>query len=177
MGKITKESLLGPGDEEKLPGLSLFTPIKFDLSGDAPSKADATPATGAEAEGLRSRIKLMKQDLIKMKAVGGADNSLEQALEELIVSCELQLKGFNSPIAGEPAQTSTPTKSTPSSTTGEPTPKAKGTGILSFHEGELASRPDSGSTMSFGYFRTRSGKPPAQDRLEYPEDYPSEEKK
>ena len=32
-------------------------------------------------------------------------------------------------------------------------------GIVSFHEGELESKPDSGATMSFGYFRTKMGLP------------------
>ena len=46
-----------------------------------------------------------------------------------------------------------------STTTGPPTQPEKPFGIVSRHEGEMYS-PENAATVSFGYFRTKSGLPP-----------------
>ncbi|MFA5975175.1 MAG: hypothetical protein WC859_03310 [Elusimicrobiota bacterium] len=42
----------------------------------------------------------------------------------------------------------------------------KRTGIVSWHEGEFSSRPDQPAILSFGYFRTKSGRPPEVEARE-----------
>jgi hypothetical protein len=67
---------------------------------------------------------------------------------------------FQKPKVSTSEPTRQSSKSSVSTTTGTPTQPAKRFGIVSFHEGELHSKPDSDATMSFSYFRTKTGLPP-----------------
>ena len=67
-----------------------------------------------------------------------------------------------SPMPRRPKKPTTPTSSS-NTTTGTSTPPARRTGIVSRGAVDPYSQEDS-AVMSFGYFRTKSGLPPAQDQ-------------
>ncbi len=48
--------------------------------------------------------------------------------------------------------------------------EVKRTGIVSWHEGELDSREDASATVSFGYFRTKTGMPPDVEKAKAAKD-------
>ena len=67
------------------------------------------------------------------------------------------------------------TKLPTSTTTGEPTKPAKGIGKVSYHEDDEDSQEDSPWTLSFNYFRTKSGLPPKVEARRYPNGFPEDE--